>query len=141
MSLYSDCSVSFALPVITHLLVGHCLHGNSDLYRQLYCWSAVQLWSLSQAFSSALPFRPSVSPCKYTCKFCIQQQFCPSYCTIHSMKGGPLTPDGCASPQCSLLHLGNDAIGGCPIVLPTGALICESYRFAGLIRGLGGNLT
>ena len=24
---------------------------------------------------------------KYTCKFCIWQQFCPSYCTIHSMKG------------------------------------------------------
>ena len=37
MSLYSDCNVSPALPpVVTHLLVGHCLHGTSDLYRHLY---------------------------------------------------------------------------------------------------------
>ena len=37
MSLYSDCNISSALlPVITHLLVGHCLHGTSDLYRHLY---------------------------------------------------------------------------------------------------------
>ena len=37
MSLYSDCYISSALlPVITHLLVGHCLHGTSDLYRHLY---------------------------------------------------------------------------------------------------------
>ena len=27
-------------PGITHLLVGHCLHGTFDLYRHLYCWSA-----------------------------------------------------------------------------------------------------
>ena len=64
-SLYSDCNVSPArLPVITHLLVRHCPHGTFDLYRHLYCWSAVQIRSLSCAFSSALPFFPSsVSPC------------------------------------------------------------------------------
>ena len=57
MSLYSDCSVSSALlPVVTHLLVGHCLHGTSDLYRHLYWWSAAQLRFLSQAFSFILPF-------------------------------------------------------------------------------------
>ena len=43
MSLYSDCNISTALlPVITHLLVGHCLHGTSDLYRHLYT-AGVQL--------------------------------------------------------------------------------------------------
>ena len=47
---------------------------------------------------------------KYTPKFCIQQQFCPSYCTIHNAKGSLLIPDGCASPHCCLLHLGNDAV-------------------------------
>ena len=42
MSLYSDCNVSPALPpVVTHLVVGHCLHGTSDLYRHLYT-AAVQ---------------------------------------------------------------------------------------------------
>ena len=62
MSLYSDCNLSPALPpVVTHLLVGHCLHGTSDLYWHLYCWSAAQLRSLSRAFSTVLPFYPCVS--------------------------------------------------------------------------------
>ena len=54
------CNVSPAFPpVITPLLVGHCLHSTSVLCRHLYCWSAAQLQSLSRAFSTVLPFCPS----------------------------------------------------------------------------------
>ena len=62
---------------------------------------------------------------KHTPNFCIQQQLSLAYCTIHNTKGSPLTPDGCASPHCCLLHLGNDAIESVivPIVMPTVTMI------------------
>ena len=50
---------------------------------------------------------------------------CTYVCTIHNTKGSPLTPDGCASPHCCLLHLGNDAIEpvNAHVVLPTVTMI------------------
>ena len=91
MFLYSDCNVSPVLPpVITHLLVRPCLHGTSDLYRHLYCWSAAQIWFLSRAFSTVLPFIPI---------FCVSLPLLPTQATPGALPFShcipmPLLPQG-----------------------------------------------
>ena len=64
MSLCSASNVSphFLAPVITHLLVGNCLHGTSDLYRPLYT-AGVQLKSYLCHGHSPAHYPPALLLC------------------------------------------------------------------------------